>query len=866
MPPDTRVYKRTFSYRTTRYVGWEVHLAHPSQTDRIEYEIEYVLHRPNGTSIRETTDAHIEAGWTATTRTMWRGFRQPSQWATGLYKVELFIDEQLVASGEFEIVDSPLPTEGPFGDLRQSLRWNTWQPSVDEEKALSALLGLMEIDPSLATLVASLPWVQHVPTDEGRGALQLFDILAREDLDLAKIVIGFPWLADDVTKDEWLTLRTLTLLAVRDVAWARFISDFDSLNDGITEDERRALAYLHSITIEHPSLAETLLSLPWLHDDLTADERWALLYIWDLAREDASMAHLILSFPWLYDDLTEDEKWVVLEVRDLARIDLSIAQLILSSPWLVDDVTADERSALRYIWDLAREDASMAHLILSFPWLYDDLTEDEKWVVLDVRDLARIDLSIAQLILSFPWLVDDVTKDERWALRYIWGIAEEDASIAQLILSFPWLADDVTKDERWALRYIWGIAEEDASIAQLILSFPWLADDVTKDERWALRYIWNIAEEDLIPVEVVLGYSWLADGVNRDESTILLWLRDLTRLAPRVGVSVAKMEFLQGPIAQFHRGTIYSVLELYEKHPDQAAQLTALPWFANGLDYHEAALVLILPEIAEAETLFGELVPTRAARSQLTNLPLAGDIKMTLVRRPSIQPGPDTFNVMGEGLGVIEDFMNVPWPNLNVVLLLEPELELAQDDPPAGFYSYSHMVIDTPENTSGFPSILYHELGHYYLNSRGFPIWLSESGADFLEFYVNEQRHQMNPIAYKGLVQRGIEEDCAPHDIANIQDLVEATEELAYKDVQQLPLWLCHYEIGEMFLLYLYESFGRESVSGALRNLYLLAESERRRVTEAEIYRAFLANTPPGKKAEFYDLYERFHGGPIPSP
>ena len=725
MPPDTRVYKRTFSYRTTRYVGWEVHLAHPSQTDRIEYEIEYVLHRPNGTSIRETTDAHIEAGWTATTRTMWRGFRQPSQWATGLYKVELFIDEQLVASGEFEIVDSPLPTEGPFGDLRQSLRWNTWQPSVDEEKALSALLGLMEIDPSLATLVASLPWVQHVPTDEGRGALQLFDILAREDLDLAKIVIGFPWLADDVTKDEWLTLRTLTLLAVRDVAWARFISDFDSHNDGITEDERRALAYLHSITIEHPSLAETLLSLPWLHDDLTADERWALLYIWDLAREDASMAHLILSFPWLYDDLTEDEKWVVLEVRDLARIDLSIAQLILSSPWLVDDVT--------------------------------------------------------------------------------------------------------------------------------------------KDERWALRYIWNIVEEDLIPVEVVLGYSWLADGVNRDESTILLWLRDLTRLAPRVGVSVAKMDFLKGPITQFHRGTIYSVLELYEKHPDQAAQLTALPWFANGLDYHEAALVLILPDIANAESLFGELVPIRVARSQLTNLPLAGDIKMTLVRRPSIQPGPDTFNVMGEGLGVIEDFMNVPWPNLNVVLLLEPELELAQDDPPAGFYSYSHMVIDTPENTSGFPSILYHELGHYYLNSRGFPIWLSESGADFLEFYVNEQRHQMNPIAYKGLVQRGIEEDCAPHDIANIQDLVEATEQLAYKDVQQLPLWLCHYEIGDMFLLHLYESFGRESVSGALRDLYLLAESERRRVTEAEIYRAFLANTPPGKEAEFNDLYQRFHGGPIPS-
>ena len=271
---DSRVYEKTFSHRTTRVIGWELHLTHPPQPDRIEYEIEYISHRPNGTSARGTVQAYADKGRTNGSGSKSRGYRSPLQWKPGLYKVELFIDGQLAASEDFDIVDSPIPREGPFLDLREGLPWNTWQPSVDEEKALLALAGLMEIDPSLAAFVASRPWVQQTPTEEGRGALQLFDILAREDLDLAKRVVSFSWLADDVTKDEWLTLRTLTLLAVRDAEWARFIADFDWLNDGITEDERRALTYLHAITIEHPSLAETLLSLPWLHDDLTEDERW----------------------------------------------------------------------------------------------------------------------------------------------------------------------------------------------------------------------------------------------------------------------------------------------------------------------------------------------------------------------------------------------------------------------------------------------------------------------------------------------------------------------------------------------------------------------------------------------------------------
>ena len=68
LPSDARVYKQTFSSRTTRAIGWEVHLVYPPQPEGIEYEIEYVFYRPNGTILRRAANAHIEAGWTSSWR------------------------------------------------------------------------------------------------------------------------------------------------------------------------------------------------------------------------------------------------------------------------------------------------------------------------------------------------------------------------------------------------------------------------------------------------------------------------------------------------------------------------------------------------------------------------------------------------------------------------------------------------------------------------------------------------------------------------------------------------------------------------------------------------------------------------------
>ena len=70
----------------------------------------------------------------------------------------------------------------------------------------------------------------------------------------------------------------------------------------------------------------------------------------------------------------------------------------------------------------------------------------------------------------------------------------------------------------------------------------------------------------------------------------------------------------------------------------------------------------------------------------------------------------------------------------------------------------------------------------------------------------------------------------------------------------------CNYSLGAYFLLNLFETLGEEATGGAIRTLYWLSTVEGRPVTEKEIYRAFLEQTPPELVDEFHDVYRRLHG------
>ena len=451
---DARVYTNIFSGLTTRYISWELNLAYPPQPERIDYEIEAVFYRPDGTVFsRQTAEAYVKEGRTNSWRSRGRGWREPRKWRPGVYKVELSIDEQLVASGEFEIVDSRIPVEGPFADLTENLAWASLPWSLEEELALLSLTGLMETDPKLASDAASLPWVRESLTGEGRRVLQLLDILAREDVELAKRVVALPWLADDMTKDEWLALRALTLLAAKDAAVAGFIADFPWLADDVTEDERKTIVALYDIAAERPSLAKTLFSLPWLSDHLTKQEGLAVRDFSRLSRRDPQVAQ---------------------QVADMRFMDGPIRKLHRETIW-----------SLGQVYDASPQSLTV---LSARTWFNDGLNEEEAQLVADIGNIAWKSTAGALAISSMPFLetIEPADVLATTALRRLAyfksednGESEEASEHFQRVMAHPAISDGITDEEAKIVATLRAVSEHNPDLVDTLLD----PDKVTLEER-----------------------------------------------------------------------------------------------------------------------------------------------------------------------------------------------------------------------------------------------------------------------------------------------------------------------------------------------------------------------------------------------
>jgi len=105
MPEKTiRIYGDRFPVSSTRTVYWELNLTHPTTEERINFSIRSVLIDSDGTVLDDVKiDTYRDPDWTYSWHTSGWGWDEPGLWQEGEYQVELYIDEQLVASGFFEI-------------------------------------------------------------------------------------------------------------------------------------------------------------------------------------------------------------------------------------------------------------------------------------------------------------------------------------------------------------------------------------------------------------------------------------------------------------------------------------------------------------------------------------------------------------------------------------------------------------------------------------------------------------------------------------------------------------------------------------------------------------------------------------------
>ena len=560
-------------------------------------------------------------------------------------------------------------------------------------------------------------------------------------------------------------------------------------------------------------------------------------------------------FSWYADGVNEDE-WAVVGYLDIIRgIDPAMAGILAEVPWLADDVTESEREIVSYLAAIVAIDPPLARLLLGLPWLADDVTEADREIVSYLAAIARIDPPLAQRLVGLQWLADDISEDEHRALNHIKYIAREDSSLAGRLLGFPWLAGDVTGAELAVVIWIASIAFEDATQAKRLMGLPWLADDITWVEGAAVVQLHDIAGIDSSLAERVRGFPWLADEISVPESLTVFYIwsiaHDSNREDLELAYSVVNMPFFSDVIRGVHGDVGHSLWALFLYQQDKLEQLISQSWYQDGLNDEEAALVVVLP--LESAHVFFDLIQGGHVRSDTISLPLAGDVNLFEVRRPPIQPDSDVLDTLRTGAEVIEGFMEVPLNKTDVIVF-------------PGFSSQglgvnygSHIIVGAAQGTQSSRSVLYHELAHFYWGQdvKG-PEWFQEGTASFLADYVLHLTEGVSMQSLYSAAQTAAR-SCSPHGVTDIHGWIQATAAGSQPG-------LCHYYLGESFLLGLYQSLGYQVVSSSLRELYRVGKSSGSPVTETQIYQAFLTNTPSDKRVQFRELYERLHGGPIPGP
>jgi len=99
-----RFYRTKFRKNDTRYVNWELNLQHMFR-DRTDYRFHYFIYDENNEIFGEqVNDSYFEADWQDSTHNGGWGFKNSGNWKQGNYRVELYIDDELIATAPFQIV------------------------------------------------------------------------------------------------------------------------------------------------------------------------------------------------------------------------------------------------------------------------------------------------------------------------------------------------------------------------------------------------------------------------------------------------------------------------------------------------------------------------------------------------------------------------------------------------------------------------------------------------------------------------------------------------------------------------------------------------------------------------------------------
>ena len=270
-----------------------------------------------------------------------------------------------------------------------------------------------------------------------------------------------------------------------------------------------------------------------------------------------------------------------------------------------DSYHAETVSRLARIW---LRDADLGDAVARLPWLEGRVDSVEASVIRDMARLARADIDIARKTTSLAWVANQPTVLGGEAIQSLTSLVSADPQLAKLIVDLPWFSDDIRYTELDAIDDLTRISSTDFELAKRILSSPKFADDINKIEADALSTLRNLALRD-----AVLLSLWGEYAISESGDVTGLVLDGINHI----------LRAMNQRDNWIHNSGYDNEYDLdLEDH--WWSQLLLQPWFVDGLDKEELALVGVLGYLSR---IWGEEAMSAALRELYLLFGETGDAK-----------------------------------------------------------------------------------------------------------------------------------------------------------------------------------------------------------------------------------------------
>ena len=724
----------------------------------------------------------------------------------------------------------------------------------------------------IAAIIAKYPWVlDGIDPDEPDDLIQLSEALSRpatQGSSINRELAEVPWIRDGMTEIEKEAVVSWSDLFERAVEngspWVKTVWEYSWAQDDVTEAEIRFIDNLKSLIEsggeQHTPAIETVLSNDWVQNDVTTTEANFIRELGRLAEVvpewNSDALQSVVSQEWVTDGISPGEPGNLARIRPLFEAagpeDVETLRILLRHDWVARGVDSSHSAALS-VFAAMMEDSEPnnpepALTIVGYPWLADLVTFEEQTVLVRLRRILRFEQVeerahreiLQESILAFEWLRGDVGKTESSSLYAIELMLRNYDSVSAdfivTILTKPWLKDGMESRERDLLMAYTGFVERgldlNASFRSTISSYPWLDDNITA------------AESAFLITLLHLSRQYAADPTFH----------------PTL-VELAALPEFQDEIDQFDTTVINLLLS---RQLLSQPEIVALDVFSDGpTDDDLYYLVALGAAKIRSEHQFRDLLENHHIASRTLSMPLAGEIELAVVRHTLFPDDDPTLDLMEDIATHLEEFMQVPFPLGNALILIMEASEQAGERPQfgVGYAARGYLVMVPPRHNPGFHLAVFHEMSHLYWGGHtGAPGWWTEGAAGFLpdiardalgQETLEERHHQLLWDTRNECWHRGVS------NISRYYHLQDTQPEVAR------DRGICIYALGEIFLMEMYMLLGRDATSAAMRQIYVDARDSGwlDPITDQQIYDAFRANTPDEKFDDFRRLFLRLHGG-----